>query len=68
VQQNLPRYHSAEFVEFQKNLLHKLDKQVINRTWNLPVTLSMQKIPSEWPRGIFYIISYGKCFILTGIR
>jgi len=47
-QPSSPTRHSAEFAEFQKNLLHELDKQVINLFWNLPVTPSIQKIPPEW--------------------
>jgi len=30
-----------------------MEKQVINHDWYLLVTLSMQKIPSEWPRGMY---------------
>ena len=42
--------HPLEFAEFQKNLLREMDKQVINRTWNLPVTPARQKIPAgnDW--------------------
>ena len=42
-----PIGHSAEFAEFQKNLLHEFEERVINQAWYLPVTPSMQKILPE---------------------